>query len=214
VNLRRKSQQKTSSVESQSFAILFGASLVYLWRTLMWMQPAPAHHLGPMRMRLREPAWTNPLCRVASHALFGLGGWGPVPPRLVERRDPAATNPTPQAKSPGRPENHRRALAGRTGAASGKSSRLMPNSPPPATPPSSRGSWPRANRIESDALATGGHAGRDQIIRSRRGWSVRPGTSHRSIPPTIKPPDSIQKRSQCPDQRLSAPTGAIEWKVK
>ena len=36
------------------------------------MQPAPAHHLGPMRMRLREPAWTNPLCRVASHALFCL----------------------------------------------------------------------------------------------------------------------------------------------
>jgi hypothetical protein len=38
----------------------------------MWMQPAPAHHLGPMRMRLREPAWTDPLCRVASHALFCL----------------------------------------------------------------------------------------------------------------------------------------------
>ena len=43
----------------------------YFDRTLMWMQPAPAHHLGPMRMRLRKPAWTNPLCRVASHALFG-----------------------------------------------------------------------------------------------------------------------------------------------
>ncbi len=39
-------------------------------RTLMWMQPAPAHHLGPMRMGLREPVETYPLCRVASHALL------------------------------------------------------------------------------------------------------------------------------------------------
>ena len=45
---------------------------IFSCRTSMWMQPAPAHHLGPMRMRLREPAWTNPLCRVASHALFCL----------------------------------------------------------------------------------------------------------------------------------------------
>jgi hypothetical protein len=136
-------------------------------RTLMWMQPAPAHHLGPMRMRLREPAWTTPLCQVASHALFGLGGWGPGPPRLVERCDPGETGPTLQAKSPGRPENHRRALAGRAGAASGKSGRLMPNSLPTVTTPSSRGSWPRANRIKSAALATVGHAGPEQIARSR-----------------------------------------------
>jgi len=34
----------------------------------MWMQPAPAHHLGPVRMGLREPVETYPLCRVASHA--------------------------------------------------------------------------------------------------------------------------------------------------
>ena len=133
----------------------------------MWMQPAPAHHLGPMRMGLREPVETNPLCRVVSHALFGLGGWGPGPPRLVERRDSAETGPTPQAKSPGRPENHRRALAGRTGAASGMSARLMPNSPPPVTPPSSRGSWPRANRIQSAALAAGGRAGPAQVEGSR-----------------------------------------------
>jgi hypothetical protein len=49
---------------------------------LMWMQPAPAHHLGPMRMRLREPVGTGPLCRVASHALFGYrlrSGSPPVP---------------------------------------------------------------------------------------------------------------------------------------
>ncbi len=133
----------------------------------MWMQPAPAHHLGPMRMRLREPAWTDPLCRVASHALFGLGGWGPGPPRLAERRDPAETDPTPQAKSPGRPTNRRRALAGRTAAASGKSARLMPNSPPPVTAPSSRGSWPRANRTKSEALAVGGRAGPVQVDGSR-----------------------------------------------
>ena len=136
-------------------------------RTLMWMQPAPAHHLGPMRTRLREPAWINPLCRVASHALFGLGGWGPGPPHFVERPDPAESGPPRQAKSPGRPENHRRALAGRPGAASGKSARLMPNSPPPATPPSSRGSWPRANRIKSAALAAGRHAGPGQVEGSR-----------------------------------------------
>jgi hypothetical protein len=133
----------------------------------MWMQPAPAHHLGPMRMRLREPAWTNPLCRVASHALFGLGGWGPVPPRLVERRDSGETGPTPQAKNPGRPENHRRALAGRAGAASDKSARLMPNSLPPVTAQSPRGSWPHANRIKSDALAAGGHARPVQVEGSR-----------------------------------------------
>ena len=133
----------------------------------MWMQPAPAHHLGPMRMGLREPVETNPLCRVVSHALFGLGGWGPGPPRLVERRDSAETGPTPQAKSPGRPENHRRALAGRTGAASGKSARLMPNSPPPVTAPSSRGLWHQARRIKSDALAVGSHAGPGRVEGSR-----------------------------------------------
>jgi hypothetical protein len=131
----------------------------------MWMQPAPAHHVGPMRMGLREPAWTHPLCRVASHALFGLGGWGP--PRLVEQRNPGITGTTRQAKSPGRPENHPRALAGRTAVASGKSARLMPNSPPPVTPPSSRGSWPRTNRIKSDALAAGRHAGPVQVEGSR-----------------------------------------------
>jgi hypothetical protein len=63
----------------------------------MWMQPAPAHHLGPMRMRLREPAWINPLCRVASHALFGLwlrSGSPPVPDRrkLPESADHASGN--------------------------------------------------------------------------------------------------------------------------
>jgi len=133
----------------------------------MWMQPAPAHHLGPMRMGLREPVETNPLCRVASHALFGLGGWDPGPSRLVERRDPAATGPSPQARSSGPPQNHRRALAGRTGAASDKSARLMPNPLPPATPPSSRGSWSRANRIQSAALAAGHHAGPVQVEGSR-----------------------------------------------
>ena len=39
-------------------------------RTMMWMQPAPVDHSGSVRMRLRQPAWTNPLCRVASHALL------------------------------------------------------------------------------------------------------------------------------------------------
>ena len=39
--------------------------------TSMWMHPAPAYHLGPMRVGLREPVGINPLCRVASHALFG-----------------------------------------------------------------------------------------------------------------------------------------------
>jgi hypothetical protein len=63
----------------------------------MWMQPAPAHHLGPMRMGLREPAWTNPLCRVASHALFGprlRSGSQPVPNglKLPESADLASGN--------------------------------------------------------------------------------------------------------------------------
>jgi hypothetical protein len=138
-----------------------------LSRTLMWMQPAPAHNLGPMRMGLREPVETNPLCRVASHDLFGLGGWGPGPPRLVERRDSAETGPPRQAKNPGRSENHRHALAGRPGAARGKSARHVPNSPPPVTAPSSRGSWPRANRIKSAALADGGHTGPGQVAGSR-----------------------------------------------
>jgi hypothetical protein len=130
---------------------------------------------------------------VRRHDLFGLGGWGPGPPRRVERCDSAETAPTPQAKSPGRPENHRRALAGRTAAVSGKSARLMPGSLPPATPPSSRGSWPRANRIKSDALAAGGHAGPERIARSREGWSVRPGTSHRSITPQSNHPNPINQ---------------------
>lgn len=44
---------------------------MFFCTTSMWMQPAPAHHLGPMRMGLREPVGIYPLCRVASHALFG-----------------------------------------------------------------------------------------------------------------------------------------------
>jgi len=41
---------------------------------------------------------------VRRHDLFGLGGWGPGPPRLAERRDSAETSPPRQAKNPGRPE--------------------------------------------------------------------------------------------------------------
>jgi hypothetical protein len=99
--------------------------------------------------------------------LFGLGGWGPGPPSFVERRESAESGPLRQAKSPGRPKNDRRALAGWTGAASGKSARLIPNSPPPVTAPSSRGSWPRANRIKSGTLAAGGHASPVQVEGSR-----------------------------------------------
>ena len=140
----------------------------------MWMQPAPAHHLGPMRMGLREPVETNPLCRVVSHALFGLGGWGPGPPRLVERRDAAETGPTPQAKNPGRPKNRRRALAGRPGAASDKSARLMPNSPLPVTAPSSRGSCPKptgSNRMLSRMAVT--QARNKSPALAHRGWHAR-----------------------------------------
>jgi len=48
-----------------------GSWKYFFGRMFEWMQPAPAHHMGPMRMKLREPAWTDPLCRVASHALLG-----------------------------------------------------------------------------------------------------------------------------------------------
>ena len=58
----------------------------------MWMQPAPAHHLGPMRMRLREPAWINPLCRVASHALFGYRLRSASPPVPDRRKLPEAAD--------------------------------------------------------------------------------------------------------------------------
>jgi hypothetical protein len=121
-------------------------------------------------------SWTDPqssgchtrtLKSLALHSTPLGSGWGPGPPRLVEQRNPGITGTTRQAKSPGRPENHPRALAGRTAVASGKSARLMPNSPPPVTPPSSRGSWPRTNRIKSDALAAGRHAGPVQVEGSR-----------------------------------------------
>jgi hypothetical protein len=61
------------------------------------MQSAPADHAGPVRMGLREPVGTSPLCRVASHALFGpwlRGGSPPVPDRrkLPESADLASGN--------------------------------------------------------------------------------------------------------------------------
>jgi hypothetical protein len=54
------------------------------------MQQAPAHHLGPMRMGLREPVGIDPLCRVASHALFGPRSRSGSPPG-AERSDSTKT---------------------------------------------------------------------------------------------------------------------------
>jgi hypothetical protein len=56
---------------TSSFLITVMIFWIILLRTSIWMQPAPAYHLGPVRMGLREHAWINQLCRVASHALFG-----------------------------------------------------------------------------------------------------------------------------------------------
>ena len=63
----------------------------------MWMQPASADHSGPVRTGLREPVGTGPLCRVASHALFGpwlRSGSPPVPDghKLPESADHASRN--------------------------------------------------------------------------------------------------------------------------
>jgi len=146
----------------------------------MWMQPAPAHHLGPMRMGLREPVETNPLCRVASHALFG--------PRLRSGSPPVPNGlklPEPPRNASGKLRNartHRLVSRLEPAAAPAVSNGSYPTPGHSGAAHPSRGSRPQPNRIKSNALANGGHAGREQTIRSRRGWSVRPGTSHRSIP--------------------------------
>ena len=148
-------------------------------RTLMWMQPAPAQHRGPMRKGLREPVGINPLCRVASHALFG--PW--ITRRIATRRrtDGLYQNgPKAQVESSKTPEN----IASSRGPAAlppGEIGRLIlpPGNPGGANP--SHGSRPQTHRIKSNALANGGHAGRGQVIRSRGSGPVRPEASHRSI---------------------------------
>ena len=129
----------------------------------MWMQPAPAHHLGPMRMGLREPVEIYPLCRVASHALFG--------PWMTQRIATGCrtiglyqNGPEAQAESSEAPGKHH--FVSRMAAAATPEnpdgSYPLPHHPSAAHP--SRGSRPQANRIKSP--------------RSR-GWrSRRPGTSH------------------------------------
>ena len=58
----------------------------------MWMQPAPADHSGSVRMGLREPVETNPLCRVASHALFGPWLRSGSPPKPDRRKLPESAD--------------------------------------------------------------------------------------------------------------------------
>ena len=72
----------------------------------------------------------------------------------------------------------------------------------PGAPHPSRGSRSRATRFQSTALADGGHAGREPIIRSRPEIPLRPGASQIGMLPTIKPPDTYQDRSQSPDRTV------------
>ena len=80
----------------------------------------------------------------------------------------------------------------------------------PGAPHPSRGSRSRATRFQSTALADGGHAGREPIIRSRPEIPLRPGASRIGILPTIKPPDIYPDRSQSPDRTMSGGTGEIK----
>ena len=127
----------------------------------MWMQPAPADHLGPMGVGLGKPATDGsalPGCipRLVRFWLVGSGStWPRRTPGLWQKR------PGPASEKSGAPGNRRRALAGRAGAASDKPARLMPDSPPPLTPPSSRKSRLRMPRFRSNALPECRHAGRE-----------------------------------------------------
>ena len=140
-------------------------------RTLMWMQPAPAHHLGPMRMRLREPVGTNPLCRVASHALFG--PW--MTQRIAtgaERADSTKNHRRHKHNLP----NHAEKSASSRGQAALPSRRIrVVHTPSPSPRP--------GKSISRNAAPSDPH----QIGRSR-GWrSLRPGTSHALSRITLAP---------------------------
>ena len=80
----------------------------------------------------------------------------------------------------------------------------------PGAPHPSRGSRSRATRFQSTALADGGHADREPIIRSRPEIPLRPGASRIGILPTIKPPDIYPDRSRYPDRTMSACTPTSE----
>jgi hypothetical protein len=137
---------------------------IFSCRTSMWMQPAPAHHLGPMRMRLREPAWTNPLCRVASHALFCLVIPQRIGIRAGRRAETTKTRRGVEPKVLERPENLRVHLARKALCDAGTSGKAHAPSPPRQ----------RGTSI-SPISAT---RQQDQIGRSREWWPRRPGTSH------------------------------------
>jgi len=163
----------------------------------MWMQPAPAHHLGPMRMGLREPVETNPLCRVASHALFGpwlRSGSPPVPDRrkLPESADLASGNFRNAGKS-GR-------LADRPHCGPGEVQRILTTdhtdihgwcfAPTFFLSVSIRVIRGQNSRCGTSIPRITATSHQDQITRSR-GWrSRRPGTSHplsRKVPQQREP---------------------------
>ena len=78
----------------------------------------------------------------------------------------------------------------------------------PGAPRPSRGSRSRATRFQSTALADGGHAGREPIIRSRPEIPLRPGARRTGMLPAIKPPDIYQDRSLNPDRTPGICRGA------
>ncbi len=143
----------------------------------MWMQPAPAHHLGPMRMGLREPAWTNPLCRVASHALFGPLLRSGSPPMPDRRKLPESADLTSGNLRNAR--THRLVSRLEPAAVPAVSNGSYPTPVHPGAAHPSRGSGSQTNGIKSPALAEAARAGREQVIRSRGKRPLRREPVHR-----------------------------------
>jgi hypothetical protein len=188
----------------------------------MWMQPVPADHAGPVRMGLRDPVGTSPLCRVASHALFGpwlRGGSPPVPDRrkLPESTAIASGN----FRKPGKSHRH----PDRPHCGPGGVQRFLTTdytdlhgwcfAPIFFLSVSIRVIRGQNSRRGTSILRITPRSRQHQVIRSRRSSPRGPGTSHplsRNEPgaagsdsspsgPTIKPSTSQESRTLVPTER-------------
>ena len=166
-------------------------------------------------MGLREPVEIYPLCRVASHALFG--------PWMTQRIATGCrttglyqNGPEAQAESSKTPGN----ITSSRGWRPLRPRRIrMAHTPSRITPAlhihlADHGHKPTESN--HPALADGGHSDREQVIRSRSGISLRPGASRIGMMTTVKPPDIHPDRSRYPDrtwERWQRPSLFSVWVV-